>query len=115
LHLPLNADVSEEDYKSLPAGSADPRDEEVIPMAIQGIPYSNFIEVFLALHVVVNSGVQVPLLKNIYWKELLVLAYVWVAFLIVQIIKVVKLLYLVSFSASVTGMKLWVLKFVYTI
>ncbi|KAL3022923.1 hypothetical protein AAZX31_04G040000 [Glycine max] len=49
--------VSEEDYKSLPAGSADPRDEEV------------------------------PLLKNIYWKELLVLAYVWVAFLIVQIIK----------------------------
>ncbi|KAG5048164.1 hypothetical protein JHK85_009267 [Glycine max] len=50
--------VSEEDYKSLPAGSADPRDEEV------------------------------PLLKNIYWKELLVLAYVWVAFLIVQIIKV---------------------------
>ncbi|XP_027345112.1 sulfite exporter TauE/SafE family protein 3-like isoform X1 [Abrus precatorius] len=49
--------ASEEDYKSLPSGSADPRDEEV------------------------------PLLKNIYWKELLVLVYVWVAFLVVQIIK----------------------------
>ncbi|CAJ1942575.1 unnamed protein product [Sphenostylis stenocarpa] len=48
---------SEEDYKSLTAGSADPQDEKV------------------------------PLLKNIYWKELLVLVYVWVAFLIVQIIK----------------------------
>ncbi|WVZ22258.1 hypothetical protein V8G54_000802 [Vigna mungo] len=49
---------SEEDYKPLPAGLTDPRDEKV------------------------------PLLKNIYWKELLVLVYVWVAFLIVQIIKV---------------------------
>ncbi|RDX67126.1 Sulfite exporter TauE/SafE family protein 3 [Mucuna pruriens] len=48
---------SDEDYKSLPAGSADPRDEKV------------------------------PLLKNIYWKELSVLVYVWVAFLVVQIIK----------------------------
>ncbi|KAK7360002.1 hypothetical protein VNO77_01974 [Canavalia gladiata] len=47
----------EDDYKSLPTGLADPQDEEV------------------------------PLLKNIYWKELLVLVYVWVAFLVVQIIK----------------------------
>ncbi|WJX89840.1 hypothetical protein P8452_71805 [Trifolium repens] len=30
---------------------------------------------------------EVPLLDNIYWKELSVLLYVWVAFLIVQIIK----------------------------
>ncbi|CAL5197608.1 unnamed protein product [Lathyrus oleraceus] len=30
---------------------------------------------------------EVPLLDNIYWKELSVLVYVWVAFLIVQIIK----------------------------
>ncbi|XP_014508266.1 sulfite exporter TauE/SafE family protein 3-like isoform X1 [Vigna radiata var. radiata] len=50
-------DSDEEDYKPLPAGLTDPRDEKV------------------------------PLLKNIYWKELLVLVYVWVAFLIVQIIK----------------------------
>ncbi|KAK7262848.1 hypothetical protein RJT34_30429 [Clitoria ternatea] len=49
--------ASEEDYKMLPSGLADPRDEEV------------------------------PLLKNIYWKELIVLVYVWVAFLVVQIIK----------------------------
>ncbi|KAL9327047.1 hypothetical protein ACSQ67_007692 [Phaseolus vulgaris] len=48
---------SDEHYKPLPAGLTDPRDEKV------------------------------PLLKNIYWKELLVLVYVWVAFLIVQIIK----------------------------
>ncbi|KAK7346440.1 hypothetical protein VNO80_20959 [Phaseolus coccineus] len=48
---------SDENYKPLPAGLTDPRDEKV------------------------------PLLKNIYWKELLVLVYVWVAFLIVQIIK----------------------------
>lgn len=32
--------------------------------------------------------IQVPLLRNIYWKELSLLVYVWVAFLIVQIIKV---------------------------
>ncbi|XP_061352168.1 sulfite exporter TauE/SafE family protein 3-like [Gastrolobium bilobum] len=49
--------ASEEDYKSLPSDSVDQRDEEV------------------------------PLLKNIYWKELLLLVYVWVAFLVVQIIK----------------------------
>jgi len=34
---------------------------------------------------------QAPLLKNIYWKELSLLVYVWVAFFIVQIVKVIKL------------------------
>ncbi|AES94934.1 putative transmembrane protein TauE [Medicago truncatula] len=46
-----------EDYKPLPKGPGEIQDEVV------------------------------PLLKNIYWKELSLLVYVWVAFLIVQIVK----------------------------
>ncbi|XP_020217725.1 sulfite exporter TauE/SafE family protein 3 [Cajanus cajan] len=45
------------DYKSLPSGPTDSLFEET------------------------------PLLKNVYWKELSLLAYVWVAFFIVQIVK----------------------------
>ncbi|KAF5736043.1 hypothetical protein HS088_TW14G00176 [Tripterygium wilfordii] len=33
------------------------------------------------------SILQVPLLRNIYWKELALLLYVWVGFLIVQLVK----------------------------
>ncbi|KAJ1415307.1 Transmembrane protein [Sesbania bispinosa] len=54
---PKPGDASAEDYKPLPSGPADPHDETA------------------------------PLLKNIYWKELSLLMYVWVGFLIVQIIK----------------------------
>lgn len=49
LPLPLNADDSDEHYKPLPAGLTDPRDEKVIPVAIQGIPHRNFIEVLFSL------------------------------------------------------------------
>lgn len=46
----INADDSdEEDYKPLPAGLTDPRDEKVIPKAIQGIPHRNLIEVLFRL------------------------------------------------------------------
>ncbi|KAF3440220.1 hypothetical protein FNV43_RR19090 [Rhamnella rubrinervis] len=48
---------SREDYKPLPSGPAASQDETV------------------------------PMLSNIYWKELLMLLYVWVAFLAVQIVK----------------------------
>ncbi|RXI07337.1 hypothetical protein DVH24_026473 [Malus domestica] len=48
---------SGEDYKPLPSGPASSQDEEV------------------------------PVTRNIYWKELSLLMYVWVAFLIVQIVK----------------------------
>jgi len=50
-----------------------------------------------------NSCVQVPLLDNIHWKELSVLMYVWVAFLIVQILKVVNIwffLWFISYKQS---------------
>ncbi|KAI4314856.1 hypothetical protein L6164_027723 [Bauhinia variegata] len=50
-------DASAEDYKSLPSGPDDARDKEV------------------------------SLTKNIYWKELSLLMYVWVGFLVVQIVK----------------------------
>ncbi|KAF7835530.1 sulfite exporter TauE/SafE family protein 3-like [Senna tora] len=50
---PKPDDESQEDYKSLPSGPADAKDDEV------------------------------PILQNIHWKELLFLVYVWVAFLIV--------------------------------
>ncbi|XP_027361057.1 sulfite exporter TauE/SafE family protein 3-like isoform X2 [Abrus precatorius] len=46
-----------DDYKPLPSGPANPLFEEA------------------------------PILKNIYWKDLSLLAYVWVAFFIVQIVK----------------------------
>ncbi|XP_027345114.1 sulfite exporter TauE/SafE family protein 3-like isoform X3 [Abrus precatorius] len=74
--------ASEEDYKSLPSGSADPRDEEV------------------------------PLLKNIYWKELLVLVYVWVAFLVVQIIKVASATstFAMVFSSSMSVVQYYLLE-----
>ncbi|EXC35515.1 hypothetical protein L484_026823 [Morus notabilis] len=49
---------SSADYKPLPSGPAASHDEEV------------------------------PMLQNIYWKELSMLVYVWVAFLFVQIVKV---------------------------
>lgn len=39
------ADASDEDYKSLPGGSADQQDEEVIPRVFQFIHYGKFIEV----------------------------------------------------------------------
>ncbi|XP_068344924.1 sulfite exporter TauE/SafE family protein 3-like isoform X1 [Pyrus communis] len=51
------AEGSGEDYKPLPSGPASSQDEEV------------------------------PITRNIYWKELSLLMYVWVAFLIVQIVK----------------------------
>ncbi|CAL9027047.1 unnamed protein product, partial [Prunus brigantina] len=54
----LVADGSGEDYKLLPSGPASLPDE------------------------------QVPISHNVYWKDLLMLVYVWVAFLIVQIVKV---------------------------
>ncbi|XP_021804235.1 sulfite exporter TauE/SafE family protein 3-like, partial [Prunus avium] len=50
-------DGSGEDYKPLPGGPASLQDE------------------------------QVPISHNVYWKELSMLVYVWVAFLIVQIVK----------------------------
>lgn len=80
--FPLILDASEEDYKSLPA---DLQDEEVIPRVF------HIIEFYLDLYNMLNSCVQVPLLDNIHWKELSVLMYVWVAFLIVQILKVVNI------------------------
>ncbi|KAL6273905.1 hypothetical protein ACE6H2_024597 [Prunus campanulata] len=51
-------DGSGEDYKLLPSGPASLPNE------------------------------QVPISHNVYWKDLLMLVYVWVAFLIVQIVKV---------------------------
>ncbi|CAL8122840.1 unnamed protein product [Prunus armeniaca] len=54
------ADGSGEDYKLLPSGPASLPDEQV--------PISH------------NDN-------NVYWKELLMIVYVWVAFLIVQIVK----------------------------
>ncbi|KAK8717554.1 hypothetical protein V6N13_044816 [Hibiscus sabdariffa] len=51
------ADGSAQDYKPLPSGPGNQPDDEV------------------------------PLLQNIYWKEVLLLVYVWIGFLIVQIIK----------------------------
>ncbi|CAL8126797.1 unnamed protein product [Prunus armeniaca] len=62
------ADGSGEDYKLLPSGPASLPDEQV--------PISH------------NDD-------NVYWKELLMIVYVWVAFLIVQIVKV-------PFAVSVT-------------
>ncbi|XP_004512029.1 sulfite exporter TauE/SafE family protein 3-like isoform X3 [Cicer arietinum] len=53
----LEEEPKSEDYKALPSGPTNIQDEEV------------------------------PLLKNIYWKELSLLVYVWVAFLLVQIAK----------------------------
>ncbi|XP_030975355.1 sulfite exporter TauE/SafE family protein 3-like [Quercus lobata] len=50
-------DGSREEYKALPSGPAAPEEEEV------------------------------PLIRNIYWKEVSLLVYVWVAFLIIQIVK----------------------------
>nr|XP_023879384.1 sulfite exporter TauE/SafE family protein 3-like isoform X2 [Quercus suber] len=50
-------DGSGEEYKALPSGPAAPEEEEV------------------------------PLIRNIYWKEVSLLVYVWVAFLIIQIVK----------------------------
>ncbi|XAR57885.1 hypothetical protein NMG60_11026171 [Bertholletia excelsa] len=51
------AEGSGDDYKPLPGGPAGPADDKV------------------------------PMLSNIYWKELGLLSYVWVAFLAVQILK----------------------------
>ncbi|KAK8517619.1 hypothetical protein V6N12_016464 [Hibiscus sabdariffa] len=51
------ADGSAQDHKPLPSGPGNQPDEEV------------------------------PLLQNIYWKEVSLLVYVWIGFLIVQIIK----------------------------
>ncbi|KAK9948630.1 hypothetical protein M0R45_004197 [Rubus argutus] len=51
-------DGSEEDYKPLPSGPISLQDDE-----------------------------QVPISRNVYWKELSLLVFVWVAFLIVQIVK----------------------------
>ncbi|CAL8126381.1 unnamed protein product [Prunus armeniaca] len=62
------ADGSGEDYKLLPSGPASLPDEQV--------PISH------------NDD-------NVYWKELWMIVYVWVAFLIVQIVKV-------PFAVSVT-------------
>lgn len=58
---------------------------------------------------------QVPLLKNIYWKELSLLVYIWVGFLLVQIAKVIKPLCSVWFFDSLithmqlVGFDLWIL------
>ncbi|ONI19824.1 hypothetical protein PRUPE_3G299800 [Prunus persica] len=60
-HKSFRADGSGEDYKLLPSGPASLPDEQV--------PISH------------NDD-------NVYWKELLMLVNVWVAFLIVQIVKV---------------------------
>ena len=53
--------------------------------------------IYLTFTAVQNFHVhmQAPLLKNIHWKELALLVYVWVAFFIVQIVKVIKLLHTV--------------------
>ena len=65
LPLPLNADDSEEeDYKPLPAGLTDPRDEKVIPIAIQGIPHRNFIEVLFSLITSVKFWCAGPITKE---------------------------------------------------
>ncbi|XP_062102382.1 sulfite exporter TauE/SafE family protein 3-like isoform X2 [Humulus lupulus] len=65
-------DESEADYKPLPSGpAASAKHEE-----------------------------EVPMLQNIYWKELSLLVYVWVAFLIVQIVKT---------YAETCSIKFWVL------
>ncbi|XP_028775626.1 sulfite exporter TauE/SafE family protein 3 isoform X2 [Neltuma alba] len=53
----IESESKPEEYKSLPAGPADAQDEEV------------------------------PLIKNIHWKEVALLMYVWVGFLVVQIVK----------------------------
>ncbi|PON67679.1 Transmembrane protein TauE-like [Parasponia andersonii] len=58
------------DYKPLPSGPAASHDEEI------------------------------PMLQNIYWKELSLLMYVWVAFLIVQIVKT---------YAETCSIKFWIL------
>ncbi|CAB4269980.1 unnamed protein product [Prunus armeniaca] len=69
------ADGSGEDYKLLPSGPASLPDEQV--------PISH------------NDD-------NVYWKELWMIVYVWVAFLIVQIVKVKLTTRVVPFAVSVT-------------
>ncbi|CAL8172175.1 unnamed protein product [Prunus armeniaca] len=39
-----------------------------------------------------EDSIQVPISHNVYWKELFMLVYVWVAFLIVQIVKYSRIL-----------------------
>ncbi|XP_054825363.1 sulfite exporter TauE/SafE family protein 3-like [Prosopis cineraria] len=53
----IESEPKPEEYKSLPAGPADAQDEEV------------------------------SIMQNIYWKEVALLMYVWVGFLVVQIVK----------------------------
>jgi hypothetical protein len=60
---------------------------------LYGSPLSRILWYFLFFLLLLLSYnyhhlIQVPLIRNIYWKELSLLVYVWVAFLIVQIIKV---------------------------
>ncbi|KAA3474368.1 DNA-directed RNA polymerase isoform 2 [Gossypium australe] len=43
--------------------------------------------IFVLIEYDCDHPIQVPLLQNIYWKELSSLVYVWIGFLIVQIIK----------------------------
>ncbi|KAI9089005.1 hypothetical protein K1719_029284 [Acacia pycnantha] len=54
----IESESKPEEYKSLPAGPGNNAQDE-----------------------------EVPLIKNIYWKEVALLAYVWVGFLVVQIVK----------------------------
>ncbi|MCI00617.1 membrane protein, partial [Trifolium medium] len=73
--------ASEEDYKSLPADLQDEECRCPTPTRARHWDTPN------PRSVRPSQNSMVPLLDNIYWKELSVLLYVWVAFLIVQIIK----------------------------
>jgi hypothetical protein len=55
---------------------------------LYGNPLSIIFMLYLLLFHNHHHLIQVPLIHNICWKELSLLVYVWVAFLIVQIIKV---------------------------
>ncbi|KAH9711473.1 Sulfite exporter TauE/SafE family protein 3 [Citrus sinensis] len=63
------ADVDGQDYKQLPSGPSTVHDEEAITALM------------------ILSFIQVPIIKNIYWKELSLLLYVWLGFLAVQLAK----------------------------
>lgn len=75
-------------YKPLPSGpSSDPpkddSDKEVGRLCNLLLP-SSFL-----FSILITTSLQVSILENVCWKELGLLCFVWIAFLVLQITKVI--------------------------
>lgn len=91
------------EYKSLPAGPSNNSDEndkepEVSVIVLFSKKYNPLKRMVKAKSIKIF---QVTILENVYWKELGLLVFVWVAFLGLQISKVILLYYFARRAISI--------------